>query len=98
MRERLKGGGSRLRDEGLGCRDLSGSGSSLLAFGDVRTAILAIIDTLAGPGGFSRESSDDLACVKNASSINEGRTRTLVAVEMLKKWTKPMFLSRTILT
>lgn len=53
------------REGGLGDKGLGGGGlgllcGDLLRFGDVGAAVFTVVDALAGPVGFSRESVDDL--------------------------------------
>lgn len=75
--------------------------TGVLVLGNVCAAILAVVDALAGPRRLGRKSSNNLhrkhVSIAEHAVIRTSR-HTLVAVEMFKKWTKPMFLSLTILT
>ncbi len=72
----------------------------LLRLGDVRAAVLAVVDALACPGGLRGQRVDDLVtlsvrCDKAMLAPRNAKADklTLVATEMLRKCTKPMFLS-----
>lgn len=89
-----------LSDERLGGSGLCLLGSNLLRLGNIRASIFAKVDPLACPCGFSGKCVHDLRRPRGqlGELLNVTKFLTLVATEMLRKWTNPMFLSLTIFT
>ena len=102
LHSRVRREGCRM-DEGLRSSSLGSLSSGLLWFGDVGASILAVVDALTCPRWFRRQRIDHLRnrnepLVKLIKKSRIYTAHTLVATEMLKKCTNPIFLSLTILT